>query len=79
MISNIAKISKTLRGWTATALIFMGLGVVMIGSAIVHAGAWVNTQNGDDDADYYGEYPDLTDEELRQVIKEAKEARRDDS
>jgi hypothetical protein len=45
----------------------MGLAVVVLGGVIVKAGAWVG--------DITTVPVDLSDEELRQVIKEAEEAR----
>ena len=61
------KLPKKLREYTATLFIFMGLAVVVLGGVIVKAGAWVG--------DITTVPVDLSDEELRQVIKEAEEAR----
>lgn len=67
------KISKTLRSWIGTAFIFMGLAVVTLGSVLVHIGAWLNDVKVLD----VTHDDDLTDEELHQIIKEAREARGD--
>jgi hypothetical protein len=61
------KITKKLREYTGTLFIFMGLSVVVLGGVIVRAGTWVG--------DIATVSVDLSDEELRQVIKEAEEAR----
>jgi hypothetical protein len=60
------KITKKLREYTATLFILTGLGVVVLGGVIVTAGAWIGDITMVSD--------DLSDEELRQVIKEAEEA-----
>ena len=72
----ISKISKTLRSWTGTSFIFMGLAVVILGSSIVRLGAWVSDIKVLD-VDY-DDNADISEEELAQVIKEAREARRDE-
>ena len=69
-----SKISKTLRQWVSTLLIFMGLAVVVLGASIVKLGAWI----GDRQVVAMEDDQDITSEELAQVIKEAREARRDE-
>jgi hypothetical protein len=72
----ISKISKKLRSYTGTSFIFMGLAVVILGSSIVRLGAWVSDIKVLD-VDY-DDNADISEEELAQVIKEAREARRDE-
>ena len=70
----ISTISKTLRQWVATAFIFMGLAIIILGGLIVRLGAWLgNRQVVDVENDY-----DISDDQLAQVIKEAEEARRNE-
>lgn len=70
------KISKTLRIYTGTSFIFMGLAVVILGSLIVRLGAWVSDIKVLD-VDY-DDNADISDDQLAQVIREAREARRDE-
>ena len=65
------KISKKLRDYASTLFVFLGLGVVVLGGVIVRFGAWI----GDITILPVMDSDDLSDEELRQVIKEAEEAR----
>lgn len=69
----LSKISKTLRGVLASSFIFSGLFVVILGGLVVRLGAWLGDRQVID-----VEQDDLTDEELRQVIREAQEAKRDE-
>tara|TARA_R110002111_G_scaffold126381_4_gene190955 strand:+ start:191 stop:358 length:168 start_codon:yes stop_codon:yes gene_type:complete len=54
----------------------MGLAVVILGSAIVHLGAWIADMSVVD-VDY-DDTADISDDQLAQVIREAREARRDE-
>lgn len=72
----ISTISKKLRSCTGTTFIFMGLAVVILGSAIVHLGAWIADMSVVD-VDY-DDTADISDDQLAQVIREAREARRDE-
>lgn len=72
----ISTISKKLRSCTGTTFIFMGLAVVILGSAIVHLGAWIADMPVVD-VDY-DDTADISDDQLAQVIREAREARRDE-
>ena len=71
------KIASTLRSWTGTSFIFIGLSVVILGSALVRLGAWIADMTIID-VDYEDPDADITEEELAQVIREAREARRDE-
>tara|TARA_B100000767_G_scaffold208838_1_gene195790 strand:+ start:231 stop:431 length:201 start_codon:yes stop_codon:yes gene_type:complete len=57
-----------LRSYVGTGLIFIGLFVVLVGGLIVKFGAWVGDKEVIDSTD-------LSDDELRQIYKEATEAR----
>jgi len=57
-----------LRGYVGTGGIFIGLFVVLVGGLIVKFGAWVGDKEVIDSTD-------LSDDELRQIYKEATEAR----
>tara|TARA_R100000544_G_C2177417_1_gene35218 strand:+ start:218 stop:418 length:201 start_codon:yes stop_codon:yes gene_type:complete len=57
-----------LRSYVGTGLIFIGLFVALVGGLIVKFGAWVGDKEVVDSTD-------LSDDELRQIYKEATEAR----
>jgi len=68
----ITKISDTLRNWLAVILVFLGLTIVIIGGITVKLGSWVNHT-----ASLPGEAGDITDEQLDQLIKDARKKRGD--
>lgn len=69
-------ITKTLRRGLGTGLILIGLAVVTVGSALVYLGAWINDVEIDHKPFNYDDPPDITDDELAQIIKDAREAER---
>ena len=69
----LSKISKTLRGVIASSFIFSGLFVIILGGLVVRLGAWMGDRQVIE-----VEQDDLTDDQLAQVIREAREAKRDE-
>ena len=65
------KLPNKLREYTATLFIFMGLAVAVLGGVLIKAGAWI----GDIAISPVMDSDDLSDEQFRQVIKAAEEAR----
>ena len=72
----ISKISQKLRSYMSTTFIFFGLFVVILGGCVVRAGAWLGGQTI---VDVMNTRPqDISDDQLAQVIREAREARSDE-
>ena len=65
------KISKKLRDYASTLFIFMGMAVAVLSAVLIKAGAWI----GDITILPVMDSDDLSDEQFRQVIKAAEEAR----